>query len=197
MPQFQQGPPSGGPPGPYDGPSDPWQDQGDPYGQPPALQPPAAFPGQEIAAQGQGGAGEFRLPQRGSFSISETLPMLQEWRVKMDEARKVWEIARNEANEKKALAKKTRADLIIKLRVLGNESTGNIAIKTSAERNEWADADPDVQATELAADLAQTTQMVAREAYEEVTKIFETVRSLLTVEREDLKRGYGTQQFGT
>lgn len=123
--------------------------------------------------------------------------MLQEWRTKMDDARGTWEEARIDANNKKALAKKTRADLIIKLRVFGADATGNIAIKTSAERNEWADADPDVQRTELEADLSQTAQMAAREAYEEVTKIFETVRSLLTLEREDLKRGYGTQQFGT
>ena len=75
------------------------------------------------------------------------------------DARAEWQRLRIEANNAKAVAKQTRANLVVRLRVFGNDGTGGIPIKTSAERLEWADADPEVQQAELNADLAQTVRL--------------------------------------
>lgn len=136
------------------------------------------------------------MPQRGAFALSETVPLIREWADKMHQSRRAWENARLDANAKKARAKKVRADLIVRLRVFGHENTGGVAIKTSAERNEWADADGDVQQAELDADLAQTVQMSAREAYEETARVFDTLRSMLAVERDDMKREHNAPTYG-
>ena len=148
-----------------------------------AFNPPPGFPGQQQAP-----GVIANLPTRGAFAMSETLPLVQEWAQKMNRARDAWEAARIAANEARAEAKKIRANEVIKLRVFGNDGTGGIQIKSSAERNEWADADPDVQRAELDADLKQTIQMVAKEAYEEAARVFDTIRSMMAVEREDMNR---------
>lgn len=148
-----------------------------------ALNPPPGFP----APQGQPAA-LVNLPQRGAFAMSETLPLVQEWATKMHAARTEWERLRIAENEAKAEAKRVRANLMITLRVFGNEATGGIQMKHATERNEWADADANVQAAELAAALAQTAQMVAKEAYEEAARVFDTIRSMMAVEREDFSR---------
>jgi len=89
--------------------------------------------------------------------------------------------------EAKAKARKVRADLIVYLRVWGTEETGGLPIKTSAERNEWADADADVQQAELEADLAQTVQMSSRAAWEEAQAYFGTLQTMLGMERDEFK----------
>lgn len=150
------------------------------------FNPPPGFPQQP---------GQLQMPQRGAFALSETVPLIQQYATAMREAREEWQRLRLEANEKKARAKKVRADLIVQLRVFGSEMTGNTPIKTSAERNEWADADADVQQAELEADLSQTVQMSAREAYEEAARVFDTLRSMLGIERDDMKREHGGPQF--
>lgn len=171
--------PNGGPP--------PGQPPVGPDGAPLVMNPPAAFPGsQEV----------LRAPRRGAFAMSETVPLIQEWAERMRTSREAWETARLDANEKKAYAKKVRADLIVRLRVFGHEATGGVQIKTSAERNEWADADATVQQAELEADLAQTVQMSAREAYEETARVFDTLRSMLAVERDDMKREHNAPGYG-
>jgi len=150
------------------------------------FNPPPGFPQQP---------GKLQMPQRGAFALSETVPLIQQYATAMRDAREEWQRLRLEANEKKARAKKVRADLIVQLRVFGAEMTGNTPIKTSAERNEWADADADVQQAELDADLAQTVQMSAREAYEEAARVFDTLRSMLGIERDDMKREHGGPSF--
>lgn len=148
------------------------------------FSPPPGFPSTEL-----------RMPTRGAFAMSETVPLIQQYAAKMQKARDEWHTLRVEANEKKALAKKVRADLIVQLRVFGLSANGDRPIKTSAERNEWADADADVQQAELEADLAQTVQMSAHDAYDEAVKVFDTIQSLMGIERDDMKRGYGGPQF--
>lgn len=107
-----------------------------------------------------------------------------------------WKRLREEADRAKAKAKKIRADLIVTLRVWGAEDTGNVPIKTSAERNEWADADADVQQAELEADLAQTVQMTAREAYNDAQSQFAVLQSMLAIERDEMKREYTSPPRG-
>jgi hypothetical protein len=131
---------------------------------------------------------QIRLPQRGVFAASETIPIIQQAAANMRDRGDEWRRLRTEADEKRALAKSTRANLVVTLRVWGAESTGNLPIKTSAERQEFAAADSDVQRTELEADLSQTVQMVAREAYNDAQAFFQTLQTLLAVERDDLKR---------
>jgi hypothetical protein len=133
-----------------------------------------------------GGPSAPRLPQGGTFGMSEVVPIIGQHAAAMRQARIEWGQLRDKAAEAKALAKKTRADLIVHLRVWGNESTG-VAIKTSAERNEWADADDLVQATELAADLAQGAAMNAKAALDEATALFNTLQSMLGIERDSFK----------
>lgn len=134
--------------------------------------------------------GGVALPQRGVFATSEIIPMLKEASSVMNELGAEWKRLRQEADDKKARAKRVRANLIVELRTWGNEVTGQ-PIKTSAERQEWADADADVQQAELEADLAQTVQMAAREAYHDAQGYFETLRNLLAIERDEWKREHG------
>lgn len=136
----------------------------------------------------RGGSVPPALPQRGTFATSEVLPLIQRATGEVTRLREEWRALRDAAAEAKSLAKVTRANLIVNLRVWGNEGTGGIAIKTSAERNEWADADPEVQRTELAADLAQTAAMNARAAYDTAEEYFQSLRSMLAMERDDNKR---------
>lgn len=138
---------------------------------------------------GASAPGGVALPQRGVFATSEIVPMLQQASQQMRELGAEWHRLREEADEKKAYAKSVRANLIVALRTWGNDVTGQ-PIKTSAERQEWADADADVQQAELDADLAQTVQMTAREAYKDAQGYFETLRTMLGIERDELKRGY-------
>lgn len=171
---------------PYPDPDD------DPY--PGGFNPPPGFPGTEIQ---QAPAAQMQMPRRGVFAMSETLPIIQKHLALMDDARAEWQRLRIEANNAKAVAKQTRANLVVRLRVFGNDGTGGIPIKTSAERQEWADADPEVQQAELNADLAQTVQMAAREAYDDAQAAFDTLRSMLGMERDDLKRERGSLHDGT
>lgn len=154
------------------------------------MQPPPGFPGQGVEGRG------MSVPQRGAFAISEAWPMIQQAAARMEDARAEWLKLRREADEKKANAKKVRADLIVQLRVFGNDATGGQAIKTSAERNEWANADGDVQHAELEADLAQTVQMAAREAYDDLQGQFDALRSALSMEKEMMSREYGGPHAG-
>lgn len=137
-------------------------------------QPP---PGQDILAGGS-------LPQRGVFATSEVLPMISAAAARMSEAGANWRELREEADRKRDHAKRVRANLIVSLRTWGNDVTGQ-PIKTSAERQEWANADADVQQAELEADLAQTVQMAAREAYNDAQGAFDILRSMLAIERDE------------
>ena len=73
------------------------------------------------------------------------------------------------------------------LRVWGNEGSDGLPIKTSVERNEWADADANVQQAELDADLAQTLAMVAASAWQEANAYFGTLQTMLGMERDQFK----------
>lgn len=136
------------------------------------------------------GQGAAPLPRSGVFSTSEVLPLLAQASRRMDDLGNEWRRLRTIADEKRAHAKAVRANLIVELRTWGNDVTGQ-PIKTSAERNEWADADAEVQQAELEADLAQTVQMAAREAYHDAQGYFETLRSLSAIERDEWKRAHG------
>lgn len=131
-------------------------------------------------------------PQRGAFAVSEVLPKMRDASMKMDRTRTEWQVAREASNQAKAHAKKVRADLIVRLRAFGNQTTG-VPIKTSAERQEWADADPTVQQAELDADLAQTLAMVAHAAFEQAVEEFGVLRTMLGMERDQFaaERGNG------
>lgn len=137
----------------------------------------------------QGAPGGVPLPQRGVFATSEVLPLLRQAADRMNELGAEWKRLREAADAAKAEAKRKRANLIVELRTWGNDVTGQ-PIKTSAERQEWADADGDVQQAELEADLAQTVQMTAREAYHDAQGYFDVLRSMLAVERDEMKREY-------
>lgn len=127
------------------------------------------------------------LPRSGSFAVSEVLPLIQQASHRLETLRYDWKRLRDEAAEAKALAKKTRANLIVYLRIWGTERTGSNPMKTSVERNEFADADPDVQHAELAADLAQSAAMDARAGLDHAEEYFGTLRSMLGIERDDLQ----------
>lgn len=133
------------------------------------------------------------LPVRGAFATSEVLPLLKVASETMRRLGDEWRGLRENADRLKAEAKRVRANLIVELRVFGNDGTNGVPIKTSAERNEWADADAAVQAAELAADLAQTVQMAAREAYHDAQGYYETLRQMASVERDEWKREHGQQ----
>lgn len=148
-----------------------------------ALDYPPGYPS-------QGTPGGVALPQRGVFATSEVLPLLREAAERMSQLGEDWQRLRQEADDKKARAKAVRANLIVSLRTWGNDVTGQ-PIKTSAERQEWADADADVQQAELEADLAQTVQMHAREVYHDAQGYFDVLRQMLAVERDEQKREYG------
>lgn len=136
------------------------------------------------------GGATMILPTRGSFAASEVLPMIQRAAVEMRARGDEWRNLRQEADEKRAKAKNLRANLVLTLRIWGAEDTGNIPIKTSAERQEWASGDAGVQDAELAADIAQTVQMAARESYNDAQSFFSTLQSLQAIERDDLRREY-------
>ena len=146
--------------------------------------PPGYQPG------GPGGPLQGAMPQRGVFATSEVLPLLAEASRRMDELAANWKRLRTEANEKTPYAKKVRADLTVSLRTWGNDVTGQ-PIKTSAERNEWANADADVQQAELEAELAQTVQMHAREVYNDAQSYYETLRQMSAIERDEQRREHG------
>lgn len=130
-------------------------------------------------------------PQRGVFATSEIVPLISSAGQEMRSARSDWLELRKAADQAKSDAKRVRAALIIELRVWGAEATGQVPIKTSAERNEWADADPKVQQAELDADLAQTVQMAAREAYNDAQARYGVLQSMLAIERDEMKREHG------
>lgn len=131
------------------------------------------------------------LPQSGAFAMSEVLPLMQRASHELTRLRGERKLARDRAAEAKALAKKTRADLIVHLRVWGNEATGDIPIKTSAERNEWADADANVQQTELEADLAQAAAINAGDALDHAEEYFSSLQGMLAIERDEMKAERG------
>jgi len=132
-------------------------------------------------------------PRGGVFAISEVVPIVQQAAGEMRRLREEWVQLRNARDEAKAHAKKVRADLIVTLRVWGNDENGGMPMKTSVERNEWADADANVQQAELEADLAQTAAMNAHAAWSEAQAYFQTLQSMLGMERDQLKweRGGG------
>ena len=146
-------------------------------------QPP---PGALVAAGG-GASPAVVLPSSGVFAQSEVMVAIRQARDEMWRTRSAWIEARTAKDEAKAHARKTRADLIVRLRVFGNEGTDGVPIKTSAERNEWADADAAVQRAELDADLAQTLAMTAYEAYQDAQALFQTLQGILGIERDDMK----------
>lgn len=157
-----------------------------------AFAPPSGFPGgQQVERQ----PAQF-IPQRGAFATSEVLPLIQQASLAVDEARQEWTKLREAANRAEAHAKKTRADFLIKLRVFGNVELGGIPIKTSAERNEWANADSDVQQAELEAALAQTVQMSAKEAHELAQSKFDALRSALSMEKDMMSREWNGPNVG-
>jgi hypothetical protein len=125
------------------------------------------------------------------FATSEVIPLIQQAAAQMNDARLEWQRLREEADRKKAHAKQVRANLIVRLRVWGNTGTGDQPIKTSAERQEWADADPDVQQAELDADLAQTLQMVTRGRYDDAQAFFSTLQTMQAMERDEARREFG------
>lgn len=131
--------------------------------------------------------GGVALPQRGAFAVSEVVPIVQQAAAEMRRLRSEWLTLREARDYAKAEAKKTRANLMVHLRVWGNDDTGRVAIKTAVERNEWADADPEVQRTELDADLAQSAAMNAHAAWVEAQAYFQTLQSMLGMERDQLK----------
>jgi len=130
------------------------------------------------------------LPQMGSFATSEVLPLIAQAARELNYAREDRKRLRDLAAEAKAHAKRTRANLIVTLRVWGNDSTG-AAIKTSAERQEWADADANVQQAELDADLAQTLAMNAGDALKHAEDYFSALSGMLAIERDELKAQRG------
>lgn len=130
--------------------------------------------------------GAAPVPQGGVFAISEVLPLIQRAAADLADKRQAWVDARNAKDEAHAAARKTRADLMVTLRILGNDETGK-PIRTAVERNEWADADPAVQAAELGRDVAQTTAMAAYEAYQDAQASFSLLQSYLGMERDQLR----------
>lgn len=128
------------------------------------------------------------VPSGGVFAISEVLPLMRDASSQLTQARERWREARDAAAHAKAEAKRTRANLIVHLRVWGNDGTTGMPIKTSAERNEWADADEAVQQSELAADLAQTNAMNERAVLDAAEEHFKALTGMLAIERDQLKR---------
>lgn len=127
------------------------------------------------------------VPQRGAFAMSEVLPLMKDASLKLAEARQERKELRDRAALAKAAAKAVRANLIVHLRVWGNGGTGGVPIKTSAERNEWADADADVQQAELDADLAQAAAINAGDALKHAEEYFSSLQGMLAIERDEWK----------
>lgn len=128
------------------------------------------------------------VPSGGVFAISEVLPLMRDASRQLDLARERWKAARDDAAQSKADAKRTRANLIVQLRVWGNEGSGGRPITTSVERQEWADADESVQTAELAADLAQSNAMNERAVLDAAEEHFRALTGMLAIERDQLKR---------
>lgn len=143
---------------------------------PAAPPPPGSSPG-----------GGGLVPQGGVFAVSEVLPIIIQARREVDRLRGERREARERAAQAKAKARKTRADLIVTLRVWGNGETSGIPMKTSAERQEWADASPEVQQAELEADLAQTLAINAGDAYADAQAHFATLQTLAGMERDQFR----------
>lgn len=131
------------------------------------------------------------VPRGGSFAVSEVLPLIAAASHQLNTLREERHAARERAAEAKANARRIRANLIVNLRVWGIEVEGIPPIKTSAERNEWADADANVQQAELEADLAQAAAINAGDALDDAQSYFETLRSMLAIERDDLNTERG------
>lgn len=140
----------------------------------------------------RGGAAHPPLPQRGAFAASEVLPLIRSASAVLESRRIAWRELRDAAAEAKSAAKKIRADYLVSLRVWGTLETGSVEIRTAVERNEWADANPDIQNAELAADLAQSASMDARAALDHAEEHYKQLSGLLAIERDDLKRQYNT-----
>jgi hypothetical protein len=143
-------------------------------------------PGSALAQQ-QGGGAVVTLPSGGVFAASEVMRTIREARDDMWRRKQEWLELRTAKDHAKAAAKKVRADLMVRLRVFGNDATDNVPMKTGVERNEWADADADVQRAELDADLAQTVAMAAYEAYQDAQALFATLQTVLGIERDDIR----------
>lgn len=132
------------------------------------------------------------MPRHGAFAVSEVLPLISARARNLEHLQAEAYQLRIAADEAKAEAKRVRASFISRLRVWGIQVDGYDIppIKTSAERQEWANADPDVQQAELDADLAQSAKMNAQAAYELAKAEFDTLNGMLAIERDELKRAY-------
>jgi len=128
---------------------------------------------------------QIALPQRGVFGVSEVLPLMRNASHELTRLQREWRQARDDAAHSKAFAKKTRANLLVTLRVFGNDETSGLPMKTSVERNEWCEADADVQSAELAADLAQSHSMDCRATLDHAEEYFGSLRSMLAIERDE------------
>lgn len=126
-------------------------------------------------------------PTRGAFATSEVLPELGRIVAERNRLQREWLAAKTEAVNKAAEAKRLRANLIVNLRVWGTELTGGVAIKTSAERQEWADADADWQQLDLEASLAAAVATATRMAYDTADEHMQALRSALGMERDENK----------
>jgi hypothetical protein len=136
------------------------------------------------------------MPTRGVFATSEVLPLMREASHKLADARAEHKRLRDEAAHRKADAKRIRANLMVNLRVWGNEATGDMPMKTSVERNEWADADANVQQAELAADLAQSAAMDSRAALDAAEAFFSSLQGMLAIERDENRAERGAPHVG-
>lgn len=130
--------------------------------------------------------GAAPVPQGGVFAISEVMPFIQRAAAELADKREAWKGARDAKDAAHARARKVRADLMVTLRILGNDATG-APIRTAVERNEWADADPTVQQAELDRDVAQTAAMASYEAYQDAQASFSLLQSYLGMERDSLR----------
>lgn len=153
-------------------------------GQPPAPHGPGALA--PHGAPAPPAQQQVRLPQQGAFAISEVLPIMQHHAAELRRLRDERKRLRDAAAQAKANARRVRANLVAYLRTFGNDVTG-APIKTSAERQEWADADAEVQQAELDADLAQAAAINAGDALADQQAIFATLQTMLGVERDVLK----------
>lgn len=143
-------------------------------------------PGSALSREG-GPVPTVTLPTGGVFAQSEVMVSIRQAAQEMQRTRAEWIERRSAKDHAKAHARKTRADLMVRLRVFGNEATDDAPMRTAVERNEWADADADVQRAELDMDLAQSLAMTAYEAYQDAQALFGTLQGILGIERDDLK----------
>lgn len=121
-------------------------------------------------------------------ALSTVLPRLQYVVAQRKELEDDYERVAREAAEANAEHKRVRANLITTLRVFGNTSTGGEAIRTSSERNEWADSDSDVQRLQLAADLLDEQKRAIKMRWETLDAEMRALNSLLVSERETNKQ---------